>query len=96
MWIWTNERFPLCCQVPGIDIDSGLNCVLRIVSSHHLDIVKTFISCGAKVGWEQILLSTNCRDEELRMKIVQYLLEFYQPSVDDININNNPEVSTQH
>ena len=30
------------CQVPGIDIDSGLNCVLRIVSSHHMDIVKTF------------------------------------------------------
>ena len=42
------------------------------------------------------MLSTNCRDEELRMKIVQYLLEFYQPSVDDININNNPEVTTQH
>ena len=31
------------CQVPGIDIHSGLDCVLRIVSSHHLDIVKTFI-----------------------------------------------------
>ena len=42
------------------------------------------------------MLSTNCRDEELRMKIVQYLLEFYQPSIDDINITNNPEVNLEH
>ena len=45
------------------------------------------------MGWEQILLSTNCRDQELRMKIVEHLLEFYQPSIDDINITNNPEVN---
>ena len=39
------------------------------------------------------MLSTNCGDEGLKMKIVQYLLEFYQPSIDDINITNNPEVT---
>ena len=39
------------------------------------------------------MLSINCGDEELRMKIVEHLLEFYQPSIDDINITNNPEVN---
>ena len=89
-------------STPGSTVSSALSALTIWTSSRlssgepglsSLDLNISHFSCGAKVGWEQILLSTNCRDEGLKMKIVQYLLEFYQPSIDDINITNNPEVN---